>query len=236
MPVVFITGANRGLGLEFARQYARDGWNVIGTTRRLDAADELRSIGKNVEVVELDVDDFAAVKALPGKLGNRALDVVILNAGLSGQREATAENFDPDAWHRLFHTNVMGPTALAGALYPLVRQGKPGKMLAMSSAMGSMALNSDRGMKDYDISIKGGQYLYRSSKAALNMVWCSFAVDHPDVIACVLSPGWVRTDMGGPKAHLSPEQSVTGLRAAIGKLTLADTASMFHYDGRKLPW
>jgi NAD(P)-dependent dehydrogenase (short-subunit alcohol dehydrogenase family) len=236
MPVVFITGANRGLGLEFARQYARAGWHVIGTVRRLDAADELRGIGKNVEVVELNVDDFEAIKALPGKLRNRALDVVILNAGVSSQREATPENFDPDAWHKLFHTNVMGPTALAGALYPLVRQGKPGKLLAMSSAMGSMALNSDEGMKAFDISIKGGQYLYRSSKAALNMVWCSFAVDHPDVIACVLSPGWVRTDMGGPKAHLSPEESVTGLRSAIEKMTLTDSAGMFHYDGRKLPW
>jgi NAD(P)-dependent dehydrogenase (short-subunit alcohol dehydrogenase family) len=236
MPTVLITGANRGLGLEFARQYARDGWHVIGTARRPDVADELRKLGGNVEVVELNVDDFKGIKALPAKLGDHPLDVVILNAAISNHAPATPDDFDPDAWQKLFHTNVLAQTALAGALYPLVKQGSPGKLLAMSSAMGSMRLNSDEGMKTFNISRKGSQYLYRSSKAALNMVWCSFAVDHPDVIACLLSPGWVRTDMGGPKAHLSPEESVTGLRAAIAKMTLADSPSMFHYDGRKVPW
>ena len=227
MPTVFITGANRGLGLEFARQYAAAGWRVIATSRTPDKADALKALGPRVSVHRLDVADLAATAALGRTLAAETIDVLIANAGISVARDMTAETVSAgaDAWERTLRVNALAPLALAGAFHAPVVRSEQRKMIAITSRLGSMGANSD-----------GGLYAYRSSKAALNAMWRSFALDHADVIAVLLHPGWVRTDMGGPGALLDPEQSVAGLRRVIANLGKADSGRFYHYDGSPIPW
>jgi NAD(P)-dependent dehydrogenase (short-subunit alcohol dehydrogenase family) len=227
MPTVLITGANRGLGLEFARQYAADGWRVIATSRDPDKADALKALGPRVAVHRLDVADLAATAALGRTLAAETIDVVIANAGISVARDMTAATVAAgvETWEWTFRVNAVAPLALAGAFHAQVARSEQRKMIAITSRLGSMGANSD-----------GGLYTYRSSKAALNAVWRSFALDHPDVIAALLHPGWVRTDMGGRSALLDPEQSITGLRRVIANLSKADSGRFYNYDGSPIPW
>jgi NAD(P)-dependent dehydrogenase (short-subunit alcohol dehydrogenase family) len=223
MPTVLITGANRGLGLEFARQYAADGWRVIATSRSLEKAAALRA--QRAEVHPLDVADIAAVAALGRELQREAIDVLIANAGVAGPRGMTPEAIDAAGWAETFRVNTMAPLALAGAFAAQVARSEQRKMIAISSRLGSIAANSE-----------GGMYAYRSSKAALNAVWHSFALDHRELIAAVLHPGWVRTDMGGKSAALGVEESVAGMRRVIAGLEKAASGGFFSYDGSPIPW
>jgi NAD(P)-dependent dehydrogenase (short-subunit alcohol dehydrogenase family) len=129
------------------------------------------------------------------------------------------------AWERSFRVNAVAPLALAGAFHAQVARSGERKMIAITSRLGSMGANGD-----------GGLYTYRSSKAALNAVWRSFALDHPDVIAALLHPGWVRTDMGGRGALLDPEHSVASLRRVIANLGKDDSGRFYNYDGSPIPW
>ena len=137
----------------------------------------------------------------------------------------TVEAIDVAGWGEVFRVNTMAPLALAGAFRAHVARSGERKAVAITSRLGSMAANDD-----------GGLYAYRSSKAALNAVWRSFALDNKGLIATVLHPGWVRTDMGGASAPVSPEQSVTGLRRVIAGLTTKKSGSFFAFDGEELPW
>jgi NAD(P)-dependent dehydrogenase (short-subunit alcohol dehydrogenase family) len=223
MPTVLITGANRGLGLEFARQYAADGWRVIATSRALEKAAALRSQG--AEVHPLDVADTAAVAALGRELQRETIDVLIANAGIAGPRGMKAEAIDAAGWAEIFRVNTMAPLALAGAFTAQVARSEQRKVIAITSRLGSIAANSE-----------GGMYAYRSSKAALNAVWHSFALDHRELTAAVLHPGWVRTDMGGKSAALGVEESVAGMRSVIAGLGKAESGGFFSYDGSPIPW
>ena len=225
MPTVLIAGANRGIGLEFARQYARAGWRVIGTSRSLDRADRLSALGADVHVHPLDVADFAAVTAFGCALAQETIDVLIANAGIAGPSDMTAEAIDGEAWAAAFRVNAMAPLALAGAFHAQVARSEQRKMIAITSRLGSMGANGE-----------GGRYAYRSSKAALNAVWRSYALDHPEIVAVLLHPGWVRTDMGGSNALLGPEESVTGLRRVIAGLAKADSGRFYNHDGSPIPW
>jgi NAD(P)-dependent dehydrogenase (short-subunit alcohol dehydrogenase family) len=225
MATALISGANRGVGLEFARQYAKAGWRVIGTSRSPDKADALRALGAAVTVHRLDVADFAAVTALGRELRDATIDVLIANAGVAGPRGMTPEAIDADGWGATFRVNAMAPLALASAFKAQVARSEQRKMIAITSRLGSMGANAE-----------GGMYAYRSSKAALNAVWRSFALDHGELIAVVLHPGWVRTDMGGKQAPLGVEESVAGLRRVIAGLGTADSGGFFNYDGSPIPW
>jgi NAD(P)-dependent dehydrogenase (short-subunit alcohol dehydrogenase family) len=227
MPTVLITGANRGLGLEFTRQYASAGWRVIATSRMPDRAGTLRGLGPQVRIERLDVADLAAIAALAGELAAEAIDVLIANAGISAARNMTAATVRDgvEAWERMFRVNAVAPLALAGAFHAQVARSGERKMIAITSRLSSMGANSD-----------GGLYAYRSSKAALNAVWRSFALDHPDVIGILLHPGWVRTDMGGPGGLLDPEQSVAAMRRVIANLGKSDSGRFYNYDGSPIPW
>jgi len=225
MPTVFISGANRGLGLEFARQYARDGWRVIATSRSLEKAGALRALSGGVAVHALEVTDFAAVAALARALDGESIDVLIANAGIYGPRDMTAASIDAEGWGETFRVNTMAPLALAAAFRAQVARSAQRKAVAITSRLGSIAANTE-----------GGLYAYRSSKAALNAAWRSFALDHRDIIATVLHPGWVRTDMGGQSAPLGPEESVAGLRRVIASLEEADSGGFIGYDGKPIPW
>jgi NAD(P)-dependent dehydrogenase (short-subunit alcohol dehydrogenase family) len=225
MPTVFITGANRGIGLEFARQYAADGWRVLATARDPQGASELNALPGDVTIRPLDLDsDFFEID-WNGVLGTEAIDVFIANAGASGpQRIDTID--DAAEWINLFAVNSVAPVVLAKAALPLVAAAG-GKLIAITSQMGSIADNQS-----------GGYIAYRSSKAALNAAWRSLAIDSKGdgVTAAVLHPGWVQTRMGGAQAPLTPEASISGMRRVIAGLTTGQTGSFFNYDGTVIPW
>ncbi len=232
MPTLLISGANRGLGLEFVTQYAADGWDVIAGCRRPDEAGELRALaeggsgGGKVEVHALDAAEPNAIDSFKGAVGDRPLDLVIANAGVyGGDRQKTFADIDYDSWARTLAVNTFGPVRLAAAFAENLKAAK-GKLVAISSLMGSIADSS------------GSFYAYRSSKAALNMAFKGVAAELKDagVTVAVLHPGWVQTDMGGKNAPVSPPQSITGMRKVIAGLTLADTGSFHAFDGAALPW
>ena len=224
MATVLITGASRGLGLEFARQYAADDWRVLATCRAPARAMALRDLGPTVELHALDVTDHEAVRALGRTLAHEAIDVLIANAGIFIARDMTAASVDAAAWLESFAVNTIAPFVCAGAFLEHVARSGQRKMIAISSVAGSVGHIGN-----------SGQYAYRSSKAALNSAWRIFAFDHPEVIAAMLSPGRVRTDMN-PGAPAAPETSVASLRKVIANLTQADSGGFFRVDGSPAPW
>jgi NAD(P)-dependent dehydrogenase (short-subunit alcohol dehydrogenase family) len=224
MPTVLITGSNRGLGLEFARQYAADGWRVIATCREPHRADALRAIRPAVEIFALDVTNLADVAALGRTLGHETIDVLLANAGIYIARAMTADHVEAEPWLQTFMVNAIAPLACAGAFLSQVARSRERKMVAISSVAGSVSH-----------LISGGIYAYRSSKAALNATWRAFALDHPEVIATLVSPSRVRTDMN-PDAPLIPEASVRSLRGVIAGLTQKDSGQFFRYDGQLAPF
>ena len=216
MSSVLITGANRGIGLEFARQYAAEGWEVIAAARQSSA--ELDALKVRVEPVDLsDADAVAAFQV------DQPLDLFIANAGTS-QPMKTEGADTARAWQAMMMVNAIAPYQLGHALLP--RMSENGKMIAISSGMGSIADNG------------GGWVPYRTSKAALNMAWNSLALEaRPRGVACVLlSPGWVKTRMGGAGAEITPEESVSAMRALIERLTIDDSGRFLRRDGSPLAW
>ena len=217
MPTVLITGAGRGLGLEFARQYAAEGWEVIATVR--EAAPELDEVGVRVE--RLDMRDFAALETFPERLGGAPLDLFIANAGITAAKHIDSAEEAGTALEVLA-VNAVAPTLLARRLAPLV-EAAGGKMAAITSHMGSIADTS------------GGWLGYRGSKAALNAYWASLAHELPVPIV-LLHPGWVQTDMGGPSAPLPPSESIAGMRRVIDALTKRQSGAFLDYQGNTVPW
>jgi NAD(P)-dependent dehydrogenase (short-subunit alcohol dehydrogenase family) len=218
MPTVLITGANRGLGLEFARQYCREGWDVFATARQ--PTPELQALCVKVE--QVDMLDLHAVTDLGRRFD--ALDLLIANAGaMQPEKAETAE--DGRAWAELFTVNTIAPYLLAKAILQNVANAR-GKLIAISSKMGSISDSS------------GGYVPYRSSKAALNMAWRSLALETKPlgVAAAVLNPGWVQTRMGGSSAPLQAEDSISQMRKVIDGLTLDRSGSFLDRDGSEIPW
>jgi NAD(P)-dependent dehydrogenase (short-subunit alcohol dehydrogenase family) len=219
MPTVLITGANRGLGLEFARQYRADGWDVIATVR--EPSDELEKL--NVRTETLDMRDLDCLDSFGAQIDT--LDLLIANAGTYGPKAVETPE-DAHAWSETFTVNAIAPFLLAQTLLAPVARSK-GKLIGISTRMGSIADNSS-----------GGFIGYRSSKAALNAAWRSLALDirSQGVIAAVLHPGWVETRMGGPSAPLEPKESVAGMRRVIEELGPERSGGFFSYDGSDIPW
>jgi NAD(P)-dependent dehydrogenase (short-subunit alcohol dehydrogenase family) len=219
MPTVLITGANRGIGLEFARQYSADGWDVIATARQ--SSDDLDQLGVRVEA--LDLSDADAVAAFPHDVEG-ALDLFIANAG-TNQPMNTDSAKDARDWQAMMMINAIAPFQLAQALLPRLAEAK-GKAVAISSGMGSIGDNS------------GGWIPYRTSKAALNMAWSCLALEAKPrgVTAVLFSPGWVKTRMGGRGAEITCEESVTDMRALLERLTIEDSGRFLRRNGSQLPW
>jgi len=221
MPSILVSGAGRGLGLELARQYAADGWRVIGTVR--DAKVKLPS---GVERQLADVTDRGQVASLAKALRDVPLDVLFCNAGIIGKRGMALGSFDYASWEEVLRVNVIGAAALAEAFVDNVAASKERVIAMMSSRLGSIAEAS------------GMTVPYATSKAALNMLVKSLAANlqGKGIIVVALSPGWVRTDMGGAGAPLAPEASVAGLRKVIAGLKPADSGKFLSYDGSPIPW
>ena len=218
MPTILLTGANRGIGLEFAKQFSADGWNVIATARQ--SSPELDALGVRVEA--LDLTDADAVSGFASGISG-PLDLFIANAGVSHPME-TGGAVNARDWQAMMMVNAIAPYQLGRALLATMAEG--GKMIAMSSGMGSIGDNG------------GGWVPYRTSKAALNMAWNSLALEaKPRGVACVLfSPGWVKTDMGGAGAEITPQESVGDMRALIERLTIENTGTFLRRNGSELPW
>jgi NAD(P)-dependent dehydrogenase (short-subunit alcohol dehydrogenase family) len=212
-----ITGANRGLGLEFASQYCAAGWRVIATARQSSA--ELDALDVTVE--QLDLGDPDAVAAF-GRFG-QPLDLFVANAGTNHPMKTEGAQNARD-WQAMMMVNTIAPFQLGQALLPRMADG--GKMIAISSGMASIGDNG------------GGWVPYRTSKAALNMAWSCLALDaRARGIPCVLlSPGWVKTRMGGAGAEITAEESVRGMRALIDRLRIEDSGKFLRRDGSELPW
>lgn len=228
---VLVTGANRGLGLEFARQYAADGWTVYAACRAPAGAAALQQLaaasGGRIAVLALDVTDTGSVRAAAAKLAGVPIDLLVNNAGVGAPKGQKLGDLDYAAWQRVLDANTLGPLRVAEAFLGSIELGMQKKIVTITSGMGSIADNGS-----------GGSYAYRSSKAAVNMVVKSLSIDlAPRGITCiVVNPGWVRTDMGGAGGRLSPEQSISGMRKVIAGLTLADSGEFFNYDGEHYPW
>ena len=209
MPTALITGVSRGLGKELARQYAEDGWEVIGTTRR-----------------ELEMTDTQQIRSFAKGLKGKPLDLLFCNAGISGKRGMAVGSFDFDSWEEVLRVNLLGPAALAEALVDNVAASERRTIAMMSSRLGSISESS------------GMTLPYSTSKAALNMLAKGLAATLAGrgITVVALSPGWVRTDMGGAGAPLTPEASVNGLRKVIAGLKKKDSGKFFSHDGSEIPW
>jgi NAD(P)-dependent dehydrogenase (short-subunit alcohol dehydrogenase family) len=224
MPTILITGANRGIGLEFVRQYAADGWTVHACCRLPEKADALSAIEGSVAVHAADVTNHSSLETLSKNISG-PIDVLVVNAGVHGKGAGDFGVLDYDVWRGVIETNVFGAVATAEAFTTQVINAK-GKIAFISSKMGSIS------------DASGGAMAYRTSKTALNMA--------AKVVACALSsegvavgvyhPGWVETDMGGPNALIKPDRSVKGLRKLIEKAPVTPSPEFLAYDGAKIPW
>jgi NAD(P)-dependent dehydrogenase (short-subunit alcohol dehydrogenase family) len=221
---VLITGCDTGLGREFARAYARDGWHVVATYRDLANRIPTTEVTGAIEHHQLDVtisDQFAALKR---SLGDAPIDVLLSNAGI-GLDIRRFGDIDFAYFRKMYETNTVGPMMLAQSFAENVRRGAGRRMAFVSSRMGSIASN-----------LSGGHYGYRASKAGLNAIIRSLAIDlYPRGIRVVaLHPGWART--AEPNAPVSAEDSVAGMRRIIERLGAHDTGQFYNYDGAPLPW
>ncbi|GIW72711.1 MAG: short-chain dehydrogenase [Planctomycetota bacterium] len=234
MPVLLLTGANRGLGLEFVRQYLEEGgWRIHACCRRPEAAAELAALAQQAGperllVHGLDVADFGRIEALAEALRGEPIDLLLNNAGVLRDRDFGGfGTTDYEAFADSFRINAMAPLKMAEAFVEHVARSERRLIVNITSRMGSIADNTS-----------GGFYTYRASKAALNMVTRSMALDlAPRGITCVvLHPGWVRTDMGGQGAPLAPRESIAGMRRVIAALGPEQSGRFFAYDGSEIPW
>lgn len=221
---MLVTGAGRGLGLELARQYAEDGWRVIGTVRDSASRNRVAKVGGQAHVA--DMTSRAQIAALAKTLKDEPIDVLFCNAGISGRRGMALGSFDFDSWEELLRVNLLGPAALVQALVDNVAASRRKVIALMSSRIGSIAEAS------------GTTLPYATSKAALNMLakGLAAALAARGVTVVALSPGWVKTDMGGSGAPLSPQTSVAGLRKVIDRLKPGDSGRFLSYDGSSIPW
>lgn len=229
---VALTGANRGIGLEFATQLVARGAQLEACARSLDIAHALTALARaHPDRVRLHPLDVASDKALEGfgrAINEAPLDLLINNAGVIG-REGGIDQIDLGDVRQTFETNALGPLRVTLACLPALRRSTAkggGKAVHLTSKMGSIGDNAS-----------GGYYAYRMSKAALNMMSKSLAIDlRGEVLSVVLHPGWVQTDMGGANATVTPEASVKGMLELIDRLQPGDSGKFFDYRGREIPW
>ena len=240
MPSVLITGANRGLGLEFTRQYLKDGWEVHAFCRQPDKAAELGAMVAesrgNIQLREMDIGNKEQIEAAAKELKNLPIDLLINNAGIADgygrgvyemKEDPDIQNYDFAFWEEMMRINTLAPAKIIGAFLENIRAGGQKKIASLSSGLGSITNLA-----------WAGKYGYCASKAGLNMVSKGLAewLKPENIMVISLSPGWTRTAMGGPHATNSAEESVSGMRHVISSLTLAETGRFWNFDGEELPW
>jgi NAD(P)-dependent dehydrogenase (short-subunit alcohol dehydrogenase family) len=230
MTTVLVTGANRGIGFEFVRQYANDGARVVACARRPNDAKELLDLAAaasgRVAVHELDAASAESVANLAAELALQPIDILINNAGVYGGTHQQPGDIDYDAWMRTLSVNTLGPVRVTEALRPNLTKGREKKIVAITSGMGSTA--------EHD----GTALIYRSSKAALNnaMRGLALRLKADGMTVVLIHPGWVKTHMGGKNATLTPEVSVSAMRRVVSSLSPSDNGRYINYAGAEIPW
>jgi NAD(P)-dependent dehydrogenase (short-subunit alcohol dehydrogenase family) len=231
MSTILITGANRGLGLEFCRQYADAGWNVIACCRNPKLASELSALGQRYTTMQIEAVDVAhldQIDSLSKKLSDTPIDVLINNAGVYDDNRSNGfGQLDYQAWQHSLLINTLAPIKMAEAFLPQIKRGDKKLIVNISSLMGSVSDNDS-----------GGSILYRSSKAALNAAMKSLSIElkNQNIGVLILHPGWVQTDMGGANALIDSKTSVKGMCTVINGFTLAQSGAFIKYDGKPMPW
>ncbi len=236
MPTVLITGSNRGLGLEFTRQYCAAGWQVLAACRDPSVAPELAALAERhpaLELHRLDVRDFEAIDRLAASLAGRPIDVLLNNAGVFGPRSVADQDprqtfgaVDYDIWAEVLRVNLMAPMKMSEALVENVAASAQKKIVAISSIEGSIERS------------RGGIYAYRTSKSALNMLMHSLGRDLAGrgIVTAAFCPGWIRTRMGGDNAPLDAPPSIAGVRRVTDSLTPELSGRFWLWSGENLPW
>jgi len=247
MSKVLITGANRGIGLGLVDVYLKNNWEVIAACRQPDSANELKLYGENFQnylsIVEMDVNNQEQIDKLVGSLKGVPIDLLINNAGAvemekygSGAYEFVdgkpiddpdIRKYDYSEWESVLKTNVLGPARVTGSLVDNLELAEHGLVVMMNSGLGSVSN-----------TWKAGRYAYRTSKGALNMLMRSMGewLESMGITTVSISPGWTRTDMGGPNAVNSIEEATNGVFKVIAGISSEDTGKFLNFDGTIIPW
>lgn len=236
MPTVLITGANRGLGLEFAKQYAAESWTVLATVRDPEKARELKQIASRhqaLSIHELEIADAESIEKLAEALDAKPIDVLLHNSAIYPHKGQKIGEIDYDGWREAMEINLFGAVRLTEALLENVVGSERKQIAAISSSMASL-----RAVQGESVARAGVAYQYRTSKTALNMAMSILSKElAPRGISVVMiDPGWVKTDMGGPNAQLTPEQSISGIRKVLAGDPKEISGKFIGYDGVVRPW
>ena len=231
MSTVMIVGATRGIGLELTKQYANEGNTVIACARDLNAAsqlDELASGLKNIKIEELDIAEASSIESASGRIGKESIDSIIIVAGYVGgmPENQTIDNIDIDEWHRTLNINTIGPLLVAKAFKENLSSSGNGNFMILSSQLAASTWPM------------GGMYVYSTTKAAVSKVGQILALDwaQEPIIVSIMHPGWVQTDMGGPAAEITAEESASGIRKVISGLKKEDSGNFYKWNGEIHPW
>ena len=221
---VLITGANRGIGLEYAKQFIAKGYEVIGTARKPAKAEALKKLGATI--LQLDVTDQKSIDALDKALDGKSIDILINNAGYFDRVDVSLDKVDIASMERTYAINTLGPLRIIRALIDNLETGNNKTVLNMSSGLASIENSSGR------------WYGYRASKTALNQITKILSAEYKakEFIFIVMNPGWVQTDMGGMNAALTVTESVSGQIKVIEGLAKTDNGKFYDHQGNITPW
>jgi NAD(P)-dependent dehydrogenase (short-subunit alcohol dehydrogenase family) len=236
MATVLITGANRGLGLEFAKQFATGGWQTLATARKLESAEELKKLAarhSSLSLHALDVADEKSIQNLADALKGKPIDLLLHNSGIYPRKGLKIGEIDYESWRETLETNLFGVMRLTEALLGNVEASERKQIAAISTGLASL-----RGVEGGSVAQAGTLYQYRTSKTALNMALSILAkeLEPRGISVAIIDPGWVKTDMGGPHAQLTPEQSIAGIRKVLARNPKEITGKFLGYDGGARPW
>lgn len=226
MSRVMITGASRGVGAELARQYAAAGDDVIACVRDAEATPGIDDIRDSVTVQQMDTGDPDSIAAAAEAIGDGPIDVLINNAGAVGGMRQSIDDLDVEEWHRTLNVNTIGPLLIARAFKSNLAASGDGKLMNVTSQLAASTWPM------------GGMYIYSSTKAGLSKIAQALAIDWKEepITVALMHPGWVKTDMGGPHADITSEESASGIRDVIAGLTKADSGKFYKWNGEIHPW
>ena len=229
MAKVLIAGASRGIGLELTRQYAANGDEVIGCVRDVSAAsllDEAIAENSNISIEQMDIGNADSITAAAERIGDGAIDIIIVVAGVVGGMAQSIDDFDMDAWHEALTINTIGPMLVSRAFKANLVASGAGSLMIVSSQLGASTWPF------------GGMYIYSTTKAAVGKAAKILSIDWKDepVIVSVMHPGYVQTDMGGPNAEITPQESASGIRNVIADLKPEDSGNFYKWNGDIHPW
>lgn len=231
MSTIMIVGATRGIGLELTKQYANEGNQVIACARDTANAsllNEVASGSENIKIEQLDIADAGSIESASSRIGEEAVDSVIIVAGWVGGMpdNQTIDNIDIDEWHNTLNINTIGPLLVAKAFKSNLAASGNGNLMILSSQLAASTWPM------------GGMYIYSTTKAAVSKVGQILALDWAEdpIIVSIMHPGWVQTDMGGPTAEITAEESASGIRNVLSGLTKEDSGNLYKWNGDIHPW